>query len=110
MYDAPAAEPSGFDFGGPPAEEEAPAGFNFGGPAEPAAVDLVGAAPVLAAPPSTGNFDSDMTTMKSHISELVASQVEALKQSASLRTQVDTLKQAIADAEKATEEAGAAEE
>ena len=115
MYDAPApsAEPTGFNFGDAAAPaEDAPSGFNLGGsaPAEEPAPALVGPEPTLAPPPSTGNFDSDMATIKSRISELVASQVEALKQSATLRTQVDTLKHEIEETKKQVDDAGAAEE
>ena len=104
MYDQPAPEEAGgFDFAkGDAAADPAPA------PAPPPA--LVGPEPTLAAPPSTGDLESDLATMKSHISDLVASQVEALQQSATLRSKVDTLKTEIVETEAAVADAGAAEE
>ncbi len=112
MYDAPSAEPTGFNFGGEAPAADAPSGFNFGSdaPADEPAPALVGPEPTLAPPPSTGNFDNDMATIKSRISELADSQIDALKQSAALRGEVDTLKHTIADTTKQIDEAGAAEE
>jgi hypothetical protein len=122
MYDTGAPTepaPSGFGFvdggnGGAPAEEQAPAsGFGFvdgsGAAAEPAP-SLVGAAPQIAAPPSTGNLDADLAQMKAQRSELIQSQVDALTQCAALRKQSDKLRKEIDQTNEAVEEAGASED